>query len=50
LGTCPVGALRAISSTGTTVTAAGASVIRSARRDTEKTVMVSAKLRSQSTF
>ncbi len=48
-GTWPDGASRAISSAEITVTDAGASVTRSSRRDTEVTVIVSAKLTSQST-
>ncbi len=50
LGSWPEAASSSMSWIDTTLTEAGASVIRSSRRDTEVTVMVSAKLTSQSTF
>ncbi len=50
LGIWPCDASRSICSSETWVTAAGASTIRSRRRDAENTVIVSAKLSSQSTL
>ena len=49
LGTCPWDASRSICASLTEVTAAGASTIRSVRREAENTVTVSAKRMSQST-